>query len=90
MSSFFANKEYHPQLTVSLCNIPSHIAHKVTHNLQSLQDQYHDLPPPIEVDRENHYKVEKILDFHMYQSKVHYMVQWLGYFSNKPWNLRSQ
>ncbi|KAG6859765.1 hypothetical protein C0995_004377, partial [Termitomyces sp. Mi166 len=37
VSSFFANKEYHSQLTVSLHNIPSHIAHKVAHDFQSLQ-----------------------------------------------------
>ncbi|KAG6886563.1 hypothetical protein C0995_006879, partial [Termitomyces sp. Mi166 len=29
---------YHLQLTVFLCNIPSHVAHKVTHDLQSLQE----------------------------------------------------
>ncbi|KAG6887318.1 hypothetical protein C0995_016188 [Termitomyces sp. Mi166 len=38
MSSFFMNKKYYPWLTVFLCNISSHIAHKATYDLQSLQE----------------------------------------------------
>ncbi|KAG6872043.1 hypothetical protein C0995_013632 [Termitomyces sp. Mi166 len=49
-------------------------------------NQYHDPPPPIKVDGEDHYKVEKILDFHVYWSKVHYLVWWLRYGpENNTW-----
>ncbi|KAG5349496.1 hypothetical protein C0989_003412, partial [Termitomyces sp. Mn162] len=36
VSLFYANKGYNPRLTLSLIDIPSHIAHKVTKDLQSL------------------------------------------------------
>ncbi|KAG5719001.1 hypothetical protein E4T56_gene20382 [Termitomyces sp. T112] len=36
VSSFYANKGYNPQLTLSLKDIPSHISYKVTKDLQSL------------------------------------------------------
>ncbi|KAG5722479.1 hypothetical protein E4T56_gene2867 [Termitomyces sp. T112] len=36
VSSFYANKGYNPQLTLSLKDIPSHAAHKVAEDLRSL------------------------------------------------------
>ncbi|KAG5341396.1 hypothetical protein C0989_010925 [Termitomyces sp. Mn162] len=36
VSPFYANKGYNPQLTLSLKNIPSYIAHEVAEDLQSL------------------------------------------------------
>ncbi|KAG6886897.1 hypothetical protein C0995_003517, partial [Termitomyces sp. Mi166 len=47
------------------------------HNPNTFPSQYHDPPPPIEVDGEDHYKVEKILNSYMYWSKVRYLVWWL-------------
>ncbi|KNZ75786.1 hypothetical protein J132_01532 [Termitomyces sp. J132] len=36
VSPFYANKGYNPRLTLSLKDIPSHVAHKVTEDLRSL------------------------------------------------------
>ena len=39
-------------------------------------------PPPIVVDEEEEYKVEKVLDSRIYRRKFQYLVKWKGY-SNK-------
>ena len=36
-------------------------------------------PPPIEIDGEEKYEVEKILDSKTYHGKLQYLVKWLGY-----------
>ena len=36
-------------------------------------------PPPIEVDGEEEYKVEEILDSKTYRGKLQYLMKWLGY-----------
>ncbi|KAG6896137.1 hypothetical protein C0992_010051 [Termitomyces sp. T32_za158] len=42
ISLFFTNKGYHPQLTFSLWDISSHIAHKVAQDLWSLHQFLHE------------------------------------------------
>ncbi|KAG6901105.1 hypothetical protein C0995_000618, partial [Termitomyces sp. Mi166 len=37
------------------------------HNPNTFSSQYHNSPPQIKVDREDHYEVEKILDSCIYQ-----------------------
>jgi hypothetical protein len=46
--------------------------------------------PFIQMDPEEAYEVERILDIHMYRGKLQYRVNWLGYDEDPEWARRSE
>ena len=43
-------------------------------------------PPPIEVEKQEEYEVEKILDSRIHYNKLQYLVKWMGYpYSDNQW-----
>jgi len=36
-------------------------------------------PPPVEMDRDQEYQVERVEDSHMYRNQLQYLVRWTGY-----------
>lgn len=45
----------------------------------TFSNQRQEAPQPIEIDGENHYEVEEILDSRIHRGSLQYLVHWLGY-----------
>jgi hypothetical protein len=41
--------------------------------------QRHNPPPPVDIDGEDEYFLEAILDSHLHRHKLQYLVKWIGY-----------
>lgn len=53
---------------------------------ETFANQKQEPPQPIEVDGEQHYEVEKILDSRIHRGRLQYLVSWLGYDeSERSW-----
>ena len=50
-----------------------------------LPGQIQEPPLPIEIDGEEEYEVESVLDSRMYRKKLQYRVAWLGYPPDSTW-----
>lgn len=54
------------------------------YNSPRIHGQKRKPPPPVEIDGEQEYEVEKILDSRLYRGKLEYLVKWEGY--TDEWN----
>jgi len=45
----------------------------------SISNRHNDPPPQVEIDGEDEYEVEEILDSRIYRRKLQYLAKWTGY-----------